>query len=49
MNQVLNDQVDSSDKVKQSGDQLLILKQQWQSVIVGQQDVCVGSAVAVWD
>ena len=47
MNQVVNDQQSTGDKIKQTNDQLAILNQQWQSVIVGQSDVLEKILVAL--
>ena len=47
MNQVVNDQQSTGDKIKQTNDQLAILNQQWQSVIVGQNNVLEKILVAL--
>lgn len=47
MNQVVNNQQSTGDKIKQTNDQLAILNQQWQSVIVGQGDVLEKILVAL--
>ena len=47
MNQVMNDQPSSVDQGKQVNDQLSLLNQQWQSVIVGQKEVCEKVLIAL--
>ena len=47
MNQVMNDQSSSVDQGKQVNDQLSLLNQQWQSVIVGQKEVCEKVLIAL--